>query len=266
VIQPNPPRTKSRLTKELMIALLLLLIPLGATVAATVPAPAEYVIRGEMVPVRDVGVDGSVYISVVDSGIVTNWFERMAIATIYRNDYPDIEFTRIPTGEVEAYLEDLTETESLAYAVEQAVEQSESLPGDEDEAAETDGAAIEARTAEILANLDNYSGDSLGLMMAIGLYEEKHGINFSDKLDLEIAGTGTMETDGYVGPIGGLKHKLLGAEEAGIDLFFVPADYDWLGEAGNEAEAERLKEELRLTMTIVPVETLEEAIGYLQQS
>jgi PDZ domain-containing protein len=74
-----------------------------------------------------------------------------------------------------------------------------------------------------------------------------------------------MEEGGWVGSVGGVKQKLLGAEADGVDLFFLPADYDWLGEDGNEAEARRVKQEYGLSLQIVPVESLTEAIKYLQE-
>jgi PDZ domain-containing protein len=38
-----------------------------------------------------------------------------------------------------------------------------------------------------------------------------------------IAGTGTVDSDGTVGPIGGIQQKLVGAEGAGADWFLAPA-------------------------------------------
>ena len=52
-----------------------------------------------------------------------------------------------------------------------------------------------------------------------------------DKLEPEdltggkiIAGTGTIDDDGNVGPIGGIPQKLVGAKSAGAQLFLVPKD------------------------------------------
>jgi PDZ domain-containing protein len=38
-----------------------------------------------------------------------------------------------------------------------------------------------------------------------------------------IAGTGTITPDGVVGPIGGIRQKMLGARSAGATLFLAPA-------------------------------------------
>jgi PDZ domain-containing protein len=39
-----------------------------------------------------------------------------------------------------------------------------------------------------------------------------------------IAGTGTIDDEGNVGPIGGIPQKLVGAKGAGAQLFLVPID------------------------------------------
>ncbi len=40
----------------------------------------------------------------------------------------------------------------------------------------------------------------------------------------DIAGTGTIDVDGNVGPIGGIQQKLSAAQSAGAKLFLAPAD------------------------------------------
>lgn len=75
-------------------------------------------------------------------------------------------------------------------------------------------------TVEI--DLDEIGGPSAGLMFTLGII---------DKLKPEdltggkiIAGTGTMDDEGNVGAIGGIPQKLVGAKNAGAQLFLVPAD------------------------------------------
>ena len=70
--------------------------------------------------------------------------------------------------------------------------------------------------------LSDIGGSSAGMMFALGVI---------DKLDpgdttkgVNIAGTGTIDPDGTVGPIGGIKHKMTAAEEVGAQLFLAPAD------------------------------------------
>jgi Lon-like protease len=39
-----------------------------------------------------------------------------------------------------------------------------------------------------------------------------------------VAGTGTINGEGEIGPIGGITHKMLAAREAGATVFLVPAE------------------------------------------
>ncbi|GLY03458.1 MULTISPECIES: PDZ domain-containing protein [Actinoplanes] len=71
-------------------------------------------------------------------------------------------------------------------------------------------------------DLDKIGGPSAGLMFTLGII---------DKLTPEdltggkiIAGTGTISDSGEVGPIGGIPQKLVGAKDAGAQLFLVPKD------------------------------------------
>ena len=65
-------------------------------------------------------------------------------------------------------------------------------------------------------------GPSAGLMWALGLYDLLTPGDLTT--GLTIAGTGTIDTRGDVGPIGGIQDKVVGAERAGATIFLVPAD------------------------------------------
>ncbi|GGK45274.1 PDZ domain-containing protein [Nocardia camponoti] len=99
-------------------------------------------------------------------------------------------------------------------------------------------------------HLADIGGPSAGLMFSLALIDklspgELNGGRF-------VAGTGTIDHDGKVGPIGGIQYKMMAAREAGAETFLVPAD--------NCAEArQRVPEGLRL----VKVDTLDTAIGAL---
>jgi Lon-like protease len=68
---------------------------------------------------------------------------------------------------------------------------------------------------------DEIGGPSAGMMFALGIIQEL-GTN-----DLTggrfIAGTGTIDLDGSVGPIGGIQLKMIAARRAGATLFLAPA-------------------------------------------
>ncbi len=75
---------------------------------------------------------------------------------------------------------------------------------------------------DITVNAGNVGGPSAGLMFTLAIYDSitpgelTGGLNF--------AGTGTINSEGDVGPIGGIAQKMIGAQDAGADYFLAPAD------------------------------------------
>jgi len=64
-------------------------------------------------------------------------------------------------------------------------------------------------------------GPSAGLMFSLGIYDMlTPGALVGDK---QIAGTGTIDDEGRVGAIGGIRQKLAGARAGGSDYFLAPA-------------------------------------------
>jgi PDZ domain-containing protein len=75
---------------------------------------------------------------------------------------------------------------------------------------------------DVTIQLDNVGGPSAGMMFALGIIDlltpgELNG-------GQNVAGTGTIDADGNVGPIGGIRQKLFGARDAGASWFLAPAD------------------------------------------
>ena len=101
---------------------------------------------------------------------------------------------------------------------------------------------------------DSESGPSGGLMLTLAIYSNLNKIDLTN--GKKIVGTGTIDIDGNVGEISGIKYKLIGAVKAKADIFLVP-------EGNNYKEAKKLKEERGYDIDIVPVETFEEALRYL---
>ncbi|MEV5652139.1 PDZ domain-containing protein [Nocardia sp. NPDC052254] len=71
-------------------------------------------------------------------------------------------------------------------------------------------------------NLADIGGPSAGLMFSLALVDklssgELNGGRF-------VAGTGTIDPVGKVGPIGGIQYKMIAARDAGAETFLVPAD------------------------------------------
>lgn len=95
-------------------------------------------------------------------------------------------------------------------------------------------------------------GPSAGLMIALTVFD------LTDPSDLTrgrtIAGTGTIDLDGEVGPVGGVDSKVVAAEQAGASVFLVPRD-----------EAAQAKEAAGDDLEVIPVGTVDEALTALRQ-
>ena len=68
----------------------------------------------------------------------------------------------------------------------------------------------------------NIGGPSAGLMFSLAIYDTLTQGSMTD--GHSVAGTGTITSDGTVGPIGGIDQKIAGARDDGAELFLVPAD------------------------------------------
>lgn len=99
------------------------------------------------------------------------------------------------------------------------------------------------------------AGSSGGLMLTLSIFDEL--IEEDLTKGRTIVGTGTINLNGEVGQIGGIKYKLLGAEKDHADIFFVPP--------GNYEEALKVYNEFDLSFELVKVETIDDAINYLRK-
>ncbi len=98
------------------------------------------------------------------------------------------------------------------------------------------------------------SGSSGGLMMSLMVYSGLTNRDYT--LGKKVAGTGTIDENGKVGEISGIKYKIIGAVRNKVDIFFVPSD--------NYKEALQVKKENDYDLKIVKVDSLREAINYLE--
>ncbi|HRW20288.1 MAG TPA: PDZ domain-containing protein [Dermatophilaceae bacterium] len=75
---------------------------------------------------------------------------------------------------------------------------------------------------QVTVDAGNVGGPSAGTMFALGIYDKlTDGAMTGGQ---QIAGTGTIDDQGRVGPIGGIPQKMAGARQAGIHWFLAPAD------------------------------------------
>ncbi|MDO4606514.1 MAG: S16 family serine protease [Bowdeniella nasicola] len=68
---------------------------------------------------------------------------------------------------------------------------------------------------------DRIGGPSAGLMFALGIIDKLTPGPLAGNHD--VAGTGTIDVDGRVGPIGGIRQKMVGAKRDGARYFLIPA-------------------------------------------
>lgn len=75
---------------------------------------------------------------------------------------------------------------------------------------------------DVTIQLDNVGGPSAGMMFALGIIDTLTDTDLTG--GATIAGTGTIDASGTVGPIGGIRQKMYGALGAGAHTFLAPAD------------------------------------------
>ncbi|MEH7461766.1 SepM family pheromone-processing serine protease [Bacillus thuringiensis] len=104
-------------------------------------------------------------------------------------------------------------------------------------------------------------GPSAGLMFTLEIYNQlvKEDITKGH----EIAGTGTINEKGEVGPIGGISQKVVAAHNAGAEVFFAPNENG--KENSNYKEAVKTAKDIKTKMKIIPVDTLDDALTYLDK-
>jgi PDZ domain-containing protein len=94
--------------------------------------------------------------------------------------------------------------------------------------------------------LDTIGGPSAGRMFSLAIVDKLTSGSLTG--GQQIAGTGTISSDGAVGPIGGIRHKMRGASGAGAKLFLAP-------QSNCDEVVGHVPEGLR----VVPVKTLAQA-------
>lgn len=100
--------------------------------------------------------------------------------------------------------------------------------------------------------LDGVGGPSAGTMFAMGIVDKlTPGALSAGK---KIAGTGTIDPDGNVGPIGGIAQKLVGARKAGVVLFLAPV-----------SNCDEVVGHIPDGLTVAPMKTLSDGISNVEK-
>jgi Lon-like protease len=75
---------------------------------------------------------------------------------------------------------------------------------------------------KVSINAGNVGGPSAGMMFSLAIYDKLTPGALTG--GIKIAGTGTIDSAGTVGPIGGIQQKLVGAKRGGAAWFLAPAE------------------------------------------
>ncbi|MDX6355976.1 MAG: Lon-like protease [Streptomyces sp.] len=99
--------------------------------------------------------------------------------------------------------------------------------------------------------LADVGGPSAGMMFALGIVDKLTPGNLTG--GKFVAGTGTIDDNGKVGPIGGISLKTIGARDKGAKYFLTPAD-----------NCEEAAKDVPSGLTLVKVSTLDDAMAALK--
>ena len=104
---------------------------------------------------------------------------------------------------------------------------------------------------ELDLQLGDVGGPSGGLIFSLGVLDALTEGSLAGSA--HVAGTGTIDPDGNVGPIGGIALKMLGAKQAGAELFLAP-----------EANCQEAIDKIPSNFTVVSVRDLTEALEKIE--
>lgn len=99
---------------------------------------------------------------------------------------------------------------------------------------------------EVTIQIEDVGGPSAGMMFALGIIDKLTPGAITG--GMRVAGTGTIDSAGVVGPIGGIQQKMVGALDSGATWFLAPA-----------LNCEEVVGHVPDGMTVVRVETLGDA-------
>lgn len=100
--------------------------------------------------------------------------------------------------------------------------------------------------------LDGIGGPSAGMIFALAIYDEMTPGDLTG--GKKIAGTGTIDEQGTVGPIGGIRQKMIGARSDGAEYFLAPS-----------ANCDEVTGHIPEGLQVVKIDSLSDAINSVEQ-
>lgn len=116
---------------------------------------------------------------------------------------------------------------------------------------------------KVTINAGAIGGPSAGMMFTLEIYSQITGKNL--RAGREIAGTGTINSDGTIGQIGGVDKKVATASKEGAKVFLVPDSGTKKESSNNYLGAKAAAKKLNTKMKIIPVKTITDALDYLEK-
>ncbi|EKN66318.1 PDZ/DHR/GLGF domain-containing protein [Neobacillus bataviensis LMG 21833] len=114
---------------------------------------------------------------------------------------------------------------------------------------------------KVKVKTDEIGGPSAGLMFSLEIYNQLTSEDLTR--GYQIAGTGTIDEKGNVGPIGGIEQKIVAADKAGAEIFLAPNEKG--AKKSNYKDAIKTARDIHTKMKIVPIDTFDEAVKYLEK-
>lgn len=111
---------------------------------------------------------------------------------------------------------------------------------------------------KINVNASTSKGPSAGLLQTLSIFNRLQERDYTS--GLKICGTGTMDTQGNVGAIGGIKQKVITASNNNVDVFFCPKANEEEGVLAYNSLSKKKREK----MDFVVVETFSDVTSYLR--
>lgn len=104
---------------------------------------------------------------------------------------------------------------------------------------------------DVKIQLENVGGPSGGQMFALGIIDKLTPGELNG--GASVAGTGTIDAEGVVGAIGGIRQKMFGAERSGATWFLAPA-----------RNCDEVVGHVPEGLTVIPVSTLKDSLAALK--
>ncbi|MFJ2767834.1 PDZ domain-containing protein [Streptomyces sp. NPDC087300] len=181
----------------------------------------------------------------VDGTPVREWTDVAKLVTKHKAGQ-DVVFTVVPVKEAAAAEKagkEPTRTEDVKMTTDKASD-GRAVVGIEAGTDHTFPFTIDIKLADV-------GGPSAGLMFALGIVDKLTPDDLTG--GKFVAGTGTIEDNGKVGPIGGIEMKTVGARAKGAEYFLTPKD--------NCATAAK---DVPDGLTLIKVDTIDDAVKSLK--